>query len=238
MGLYNKVIKYLYFRLRKDSGQLPPRDKGRIGDSYAHESVILDETLLQGKNAISEGVVFFGKTEVGYYTTIGKHTMLHGGIISIGNYCQIGPYCSLYALDHPISHLTIYNGKRLFGGRLKRNATYARIDIGHGVWLGHGATILKDCKVGNGAVIGAGAVVTKNIGPYEIAVGSPARIVGKRFGQEIIDGIENSQWWRYGADQLEEFEELFNLNLNQDTAKTRDLLQEFKENLCRKNPMP
>ena len=67
--------------------------------------------------------------------------------------------------------------------------------IGNDVWIGHGATILSGVTIGHGAVIGACAVVTKDVPPYGIVVGAPARLVRKRFSDEDIALLLNLKWW-------------------------------------------
>lgn len=85
-------------------------------------------------------------------------------------------------------------------------------NIGHDVWIGHGATIMAGVTIGTGAVIGSGAVVTKDIGPYEVAVGVPAKVIKKRFPQHIIDSLLASEWWNWDRKTLEKrFQDLYNV---------------------------
>lgn len=74
--------------------------------------------------------------------------------------------------------------------------------IGNDVWIGYGSTILNGVTVGDGAVIAAGAVVTKDIEPYSIVGGVPAKIIKKRFNDNIISALLNIKWWNYGPDIL------------------------------------
>lgn len=76
--------------------------------------------------------------------------------------------------------------------------------IGHDTWIGHGAIIMPEVTIGNGAIIGSGAVVTKDIPPYAIAVGLPAKIVKYRFKPEIIDALEQIQWWDWSPEKIKE----------------------------------
>lgn len=73
--------------------------------------------------------------------------------------------------------------------------TKGDIKIGNDVWIGVDCIIKRGLTIGNGAVIGANSVVTKDVPPYAIVVGSPAKIIRYRFEQQKIDLIENSKWW-------------------------------------------
>ncbi len=77
-----------------------------------------------------------------------------------------------------------------------------KIEIGNDVWIGYGATILNGVKIGDGAVIATGAVVTKDVEPYTIVGGVPAKPIKKRFSQDVIDRLMKIQWWDYGFDFL------------------------------------
>jgi acetyltransferase-like isoleucine patch superfamily enzyme len=76
--------------------------------------------------------------------------------------------------------------------------------IGHDTWIGHGAIIMPKVTVGNGAVVGSGAIVTKDVEPYAIVVGVPAKPVRKRFSQEIIGKLESIKWWNWPYDTIKE----------------------------------
>jgi hypothetical protein len=69
--------------------------------------------------------------------------------------------------------------------------------IGHDVWIGHGATIMPGVVVGMGAVVGAGSVVTRDVAPYAIVAGAPARVIRMRFDHEHIGRIARSEWWNW-----------------------------------------
>lgn len=80
----------------------------------------------------------------------------------------------------------------------------AGVEIGHDVWLGHGVIVMAGVKIGTGAVVGSGAVVTKDIPPYAIAVGVPAKVIKMRFDEDTIEKIIKTCWWDWDRKTLEE----------------------------------
>jgi phosphonate metabolism protein (transferase hexapeptide repeat family) len=71
----------------------------------------------------------------------------------------------------------------------------SHVTIGHDVWIGHGATLLPGVTIGNGAAIGAGAVVSKDVAPYTIVGGVPARVIRERFSPQIGARLDALAWW-------------------------------------------
>lgn len=74
--------------------------------------------------------------------------------------------------------------------------------IGNDVWVGQNATILPGIHIGNGAIIGANSVVGSNVEPYTIVAGNPARMIRKRFDDELIDILEKLKWWDKSVDEI------------------------------------
>lgn len=126
---------------------------------------------------------------------------------------KIGRYCS-FAIsvrgmngNHPMefcsTHALFYNPK-LNDKLEKKPLKYNPLEIGSDVWMGHNAIIMPSVTtIGHGAVIAAGAVVNKNIPPYAVVVGNPARVVRYRFSHETIDRLLKSEWWNKSLDELE-----------------------------------
>lgn len=76
------------------------------------------------------------------------------------------------------------------------------IEIGNDVWIGYNATIMRGVKVGDGAIIAAGSIVTKDVEPYTIVAGVPAKVIRHRFKEEYVEKLVNLKWWNYGPDIL------------------------------------
>lgn len=167
---------------------------------------------------------------IGGYSYISNNTELEN--VTIGRFCSIADHCRLGLASHKLSGLSM---SPIFS--LKHNALkYFWIDndvevkklekviIGNDVWIGSHALIKGNIKIGDGAVIGAGAVVTKDVPPYAVVGGVPARIIKYRFSQEIIDKLLEIKWWNLPENILKE-----NIELFQTDNITFDLLQKFSQ---------
>ena len=146
------------------------------------------------------------KMEVGLYT-YGCFTSdfnFGGNKIIIGRYCSIASGVRFLGANHPIGRFSssaIFYNKAL-GCNVKDVQRYDLV-IEDDVWIGLNTIITCGCrKIGRGAVIGAGSIVTKDVEPYTIVAGSPARIIRKRFNDERICKLETSKWWEKTPEQL------------------------------------
>jgi len=138
------------------------------------------------------------------------------GMFIPGNFKQgtrIGRHCSIYVTacafnaNHPMNtkstHALFYNP--LLGHTESDSLTRTRLTIGSDVFIGHNAIILPTvASIGHGAIIGAGAVVNKDVPPYSVVVGNPARIVRYRFTQPTIDSLLAERWWHEPFDKIKE----------------------------------
>jgi len=144
--------------------------------------------------------------EVGMYS-YGACFMLY----RFDRFTTIGRYCSIARTAMGINHNHSMELKSthafFFNPVLKCCAEnlveFTPLKIGHDVWMGEGAIILPNVtEIGTGAVIAAGAIVNKNVSPYAIVVGNPARVVRYRFPQEIIDELLASKWWEKDMEEI------------------------------------
>lgn len=118
--------------------------------------------------------------------------------VSIGRYCSIAHGVRiLLRANHPIASATTYPLGRVFGQEQEHEFSTSRgpVRIGHDVWIGYEALILSGVTIGNGAVIGARAVVTRDVPPYGIVAGNPARLIRRRFDDATIARVEATRWW-------------------------------------------
>ena len=126
--------------------------------------------------------------------------------ITIGNYCSIASRIDLLRANHPVDDFTTHPiaHRKLFNYRLHKDRfKWNKLIIGNDVWIGQNVVVLPTCNnIGNGAIIGAGSIVTKDVIPYSIVAGNPARLIRMRFPDEVIEKLESTKWWLWDKDTL------------------------------------
>jgi phosphonate metabolism protein (transferase hexapeptide repeat family) len=167
------------------------------------------------------------QSKVGGWTDIGPNSVLMESTLDDYSYLAgdaqivystIGKFCSI------ASHVRINPGNHPMDRVTQHHSTYRRVEygfdneddhaffqwrrdhhctVGHDVWIGHGAVIMPGVSIGTGAVIGSSAVVTKDVEPYAIVVGVPARPVRKRFDDATIAALLRIAWWDWDRATLE-----------------------------------
>lgn len=136
-----------------------------------------------------------------------------GDKLIIGKFCQIatGVRFIMNGSNHAMGGLSTYPFK-VFGGAWKKDPMHvvSKGDtlVGNDVWIGNNVTIMQGIKIGDGAIIGTNSLVTKNVEPYTIVGGNPAKEIRKRFDPETTDFLLELKWWDWDVNKLTEHLEL------------------------------
>lgn len=164
---------------------------------------------------------------LGRHVEIGERVSLHEVVLGdysylerhgeamyaeIGKFCSIAAAVRINAVEHPMERVTThkisYRPNEYFlhaplDHEFRERRRSRRVTIGHDVWIGHGAVILPGVTIGDGAVIGANAVVSRDVDSYTIVAGVPARLVRRRFPEQLAAELTALGWWDWPAERLE-----------------------------------
>ena len=163
-----------------------------VGDFTMYNDFVNDPTLFENNNVL-------------------YHYPINHDKLQIGKFCSIacGAKFLFNSANHTLSSLSTYPFPLFFEewGLEKKDVTNAwdnkgDIVIGNDVWIGYEAVVLAGVTIGDGAVIGTRAVVTKNVPPYTIVSGVPAKPIKKRFSEETISALLEIQWWNWSKERI------------------------------------
>ena len=179
------------------------------------------------KTALKFGDCFpLDRAEVGR-GTYGKISVLIYGpdvVLKIGNYCSIGPDVSFcLCAEHELNHISTYPFRAVITPGEQEACSRGDIIVEDDVWIGERTIILSGVRIGQGAVVGAGSVVTKDIPPYAVVAGNPAKVLRYRFSEELIGEILRIDFSKLELDHVKANMDLFYQEL------TPELLQQLPE---------
>lgn len=166
------------------------------------------KTFYEGHNLVNKNAGIY-LSHVGLGTYVAGYTSLSRA--KIGRYCSIGQHVKNSFGIHPANdyvstHPAFFSTKRQAGFSFVEKNMFEEhkfidsekkylIEIGNDVWIGNNVMIFDGIRIGDGAIVGAGSVVTKDIEPYSIVGGIPAKLIRKRFTSEQIDFLLKYKWW-------------------------------------------
>jgi phosphonate metabolism protein (transferase hexapeptide repeat family) len=185
-----------------------PAKAPRDGSPRVHPSAETRDCVL-GRHTVVGVRVVLAECELGDYSYLSRGS--EAIYAKIGKFTAIASNVRINALNHPMNRVSQHN----ITYRPNEYFPHAKIDkgfrefrqsqhvvIGHDVWIGHGAIILPGVSIGHGAVIGAGTVVTKNVEPYAVMAGVPAKRIKWRFPKSIRTRMIKLAWWDWDEEKL------------------------------------
>ena len=193
----------------------------KIFKKIKHKKLILGSgakislnSMFEGYNKVEHHSFFSGEMGVGSY--IGEYSSVVG---KVGRYCSIGGHVNVLSLTHPVRKFVSsspcfystrgqvglsYTSCQKFDEQKVLSGTKYPVIIGNDVYIGFGATIIAPVVISDGAVVAAGSVVTKNVAPYTIVAGNPAKEIGRRFSDEEIEKLLEIKWWNKDRTWIQE----------------------------------
>ena len=185
-------------------------NKRRFKKSIIDEGCCIDgESTLAGETHILESCTI-SKSKISEYSYVGKNCLIQNAVI--GKFCSIASDVLIGLGTHPLDQFStspvFYRKRNTFGiGLVDRDLEfdeYKDIEIGQDVWIGTRSIVLDGVKVGHGAVIAAHAVVTKDVPPYAIVGGVPAKVIKYRFEEARIRELLAMEWWNWELSEIKE----------------------------------
>lgn len=169
------------------------------------KSLLIEEpTLIRPEKDVQVGIESYHN---GNFEIRGK-----GQKVCIGSYCAIGKDVKLilsnHSFNYPSMQYTFYT-KHFKKAPFKKEKGIVSIEIGSDVWVGDNVIILPNVSIGHGAVVGAGSIVSKNVEPYSIVGGVPAKVLKNRFDSKTIEKLLELKWWEWDKSKILENESFF-----------------------------
>ena len=201
----------------------------RLGDKVTVcDNARIKQCELENNITIYDNVVV-AYSSIGSFTYVSKDSSIY--FAKIGKFCSMGQNVLIGLGQHPINHLStsplfysIANQHKFEAFYTKQTIEeYKTVTIGNDVWIGTRAIILDGVTIGDGAIIATGAVVTKDVEPYAIVGGVPAKHIKYRFEEPVRKKLIALRWWDWSIDKIQQSKGLFAYKVNNETV---DVLSE------------
>ncbi len=201
------VLRRVAGRLRATSTRTEAAEHARralAARSNAQGIVAMQE---EAQRHIAEGTLVMGRES--YAAPRVMKFKGDTGRVIIGNFASIAPDAEFYVGGlHRTEWVSQYGLRAMLDlpGAYEDGFPYGRgdINVGHDTWVTNRTTVLSGLTIATGAVVGTGAVVTKDVAPYAIVAGNPARVVGQRFTDEQVEALLRIAWWGWPLEQVKE----------------------------------
>ena len=167
-----KTLGYVLYSLASKFPESHSKPFGFIGKKFRYICTKMIVDKCSNIVNIEKGARFSPHITIGYHSGLGINSVI-GNDVHIGDHVMMGPECHIYTRNHKISRTDIPIREQ---GYDEVNPVYIEDDV----WIGARVIILPGIRIGKGSVIGAGAVVTKDIVPYSVVGGVPARVIKNR----------------------------------------------------------
>jgi virginiamycin A acetyltransferase len=176
-----------------------------------HPGCFIDSPWVGKGVVLGRGCLVHRGAELANAVRMDEYSYVNCGAIvasgRIGRFCSIGPYAIIGMPDHPTNYPAtspmLYGSRNIFGRPCSWNDFPSPPVIGSDVWIGAHAFVKQGVRIGHGAIVGASAVVTRDVPPYAIVAGVPARVIRYRFAPEIVEELLRSCWWELDTRALE-----------------------------------
>ena len=182
-------------------------DPNKIYPIPGYEKEIYVKPTVKNKNIIVGEFTYIADSDFESHVT--HHYEFNGDKLIIGKFCQIaaGVEFIMNGANHKMNCVTTFPFYTLEGWNMKAPDIFdlpikGDTVIGNDVWIGQNSVILPGVNIGDGVIIGANSVVGKNIEPYSIVVGNPAKILRKRFDDELINLLLKLKWWNKSVHEV------------------------------------
>lgn len=194
-----KILKFVYFKVKYS----------RIV-RFDFSVSIAKKSSFEGMNKLYPNSFFSG--ELGFGSYIADNSTIYA---KVGRYTSIAQDVKVLIGTHPYTHPYVSTSPVFFSNKKQNGSTYTKeqkfqelryidkeetysVNIGNDCWIGERALIIWGVKIGDGAVVLAGAVVTKDVPPFSVVGGVPAKVLSYRYNKETIDFLLKFKWWNKG----------------------------------------